>query len=371
MLYRDISADPAYSQMEASLRDWLLGCNPWGTSMIVGFPASGIAPRDPHSAFSHLHGYRIDGGLVDGPVAGSIFSGLLGIHLSKPDAFEAFQSGLAVYHDDWGDYSTNEPTMDGTASLTLPFALLEREGRSQRLLRPASIEHGGIVRMDTTSKTVYLMFSGHEFADGGDAIRNALREESVRASFFFTGDLYRNPSVAQLVRSLVHDGHYLGPHSDRHLLYASWTARDSLLVTREEFLEDLKANYEAMALHGITKERAPYFLPPFEWYNREVVRWCDSVGVTLVNFTPGMYTTADYTTADMSSRYGGTDWIRARLIVVVELGAAGLNGAMLLMHVGTDPRRTDKLYFRLKDLIRDLKSRGYGFAALPVRHALK
>ena len=30
----------------------------------------------------------------------------------------------AVYHDDVNDYSTNEPTMDGTASAILLFALL-------------------------------------------------------------------------------------------------------------------------------------------------------------------------------------------------------------------------------------------------------
>jgi len=30
-----------------------------------------------------------------------------------------------VYHDDYGDYSTNEPTMDGTASLIYLLASME------------------------------------------------------------------------------------------------------------------------------------------------------------------------------------------------------------------------------------------------------
>jgi len=37
-------------------------------------------------------------------------------------AGEAFQ-GQAVYHDDVQDYSSNEPTMDGTASAILLWAL--------------------------------------------------------------------------------------------------------------------------------------------------------------------------------------------------------------------------------------------------------
>jgi hypothetical protein len=44
---------------------------------------------------------------------------LLGIELLSPDEFAEFQSEYVVYHDDIGDYSTNEPTMDGTADAIL------------------------------------------------------------------------------------------------------------------------------------------------------------------------------------------------------------------------------------------------------------
>jgi hypothetical protein len=93
--------------------------------MVYGRPASGDSPTDPHSAFTHLKQYPIDGGLVDGPVSGSIFNNLIGIRLNDPDEYAPFQSPLAVYHDDYGDYSTNEPTMDGTASLIYLLAAQE------------------------------------------------------------------------------------------------------------------------------------------------------------------------------------------------------------------------------------------------------
>lgn len=125
MWYKQLSGDASFSELEQANFDWLLGANPWGTSMIYGLPSWGDTPTDPHSAFTHLGNYPIDGGLVDGPVYTSIYKNLIGIQLTKPDAYAEFQSDLAVYHDDYGDYSTNEPTMDGTASLVYLLAAYE------------------------------------------------------------------------------------------------------------------------------------------------------------------------------------------------------------------------------------------------------
>lgn len=115
--YRELSGDNSFIELEQACFDWLFGCNPWGTSMVYGLPSFGDTPTDPHSSFTYIGHFPIDGGLVDGPVYGSIYHHLLGIELHEPDEYAAFQSNLAVYHDDYGDYSTNEPTMDGTASL--------------------------------------------------------------------------------------------------------------------------------------------------------------------------------------------------------------------------------------------------------------
>lgn len=41
-----------------------------------------------------------------------------------------------------------------------------------------------------------------------------------------------------------------------------------------------------------------------------------------------------------------------------------LNGLILLMHIGTDERRTDKLYNRLDESITELKRRDYSFTLL-------
>jgi hypothetical protein len=125
--YRELTGDRSYEQLEQACFDWLFGCNPWGTSMVYGLPSWADTPVDPHSSLTFLNNYPIDGGLVDGPIYTKSYNRQLGLHLSKPDAYAAFQSDLAVYHDDYGDYSSNEPTMDGTATLIYLLAAKEAE----------------------------------------------------------------------------------------------------------------------------------------------------------------------------------------------------------------------------------------------------
>lgn len=169
-LYHEITGDDSFLEIETAMRDWLFGCNPWGTSMIVGYPSHGDTPADPHSAFTHLRQVPVTGGIVDGPIYHSIFSSLIGIYLANEDEYADFQSDYVVYHDDYADYSTNEPTMDGTASLTYYFGYL-----SARARQPEKVA-GGIVRGDASKKQLSLVFTGHEYADGANTIRKVLKK---------------------------------------------------------------------------------------------------------------------------------------------------------------------------------------------------
>jgi hypothetical protein len=125
LLYRRMTGDGRFREYEQAAIDWLFGANPWGVSMVVGYPNDGRWARDPHSVHAIRFGPMVLlGGLLDGPVYRSIYANLRGIHLVQPDEYERFNTGFIVYHDDVGDYSTNEPIMDGTASLIYLLAAL-------------------------------------------------------------------------------------------------------------------------------------------------------------------------------------------------------------------------------------------------------
>lgn len=218
--------------------------------------------------------------------------------------------------------------------------------------------YGAIIRGDTTSPRMAIVFTGHEFADGGSYIASTLKKRNLKASFFLTGDFYRNPDFQKLISRLRHDGHYLGAHSDAHLLYCDWNRRDSLLVTQEQFFADLTANYAAMLTFGIQAAYAPYFLPPYEWYNDTIAAWTRRQGLQLINFSPGTRSAADYTWPQLPN-YRSSRVILQSILDFERSSPAGLRGFILLLHIGTDPRRTDKFYRKLPALLRFLKAQGY------------
>ena len=134
-----------------------------------------------------------------------------------------------------------------------------------------------------------------------------------------------------------------------------------LLVSREEFKSDLIANYAELEKYGIQKADAPYFLPPYEWNNEIITQWADQMDIALINYTPGTLSHADYTTPDMKNYKSTEDILES---VLSFEGKKGLNGFMLLSHIGTESSRTDKFYSRLDELILTLKNKGYKFESL-------
>jgi peptidoglycan/xylan/chitin deacetylase (PgdA/CDA1 family) len=205
---------------------------------------------------------------------------------------------------------------------------------------------------------VALVFTGHEFGEGGHTILDELSKRGGRASFFLTGDFLVNPQFRTIVHRIAADGHYLGPHSDKHLLYCEWTAGKKTLVSKAAFTSDLRANVEKIARLGASRPR--YFLPPYEHFNQDVVRWSAELGLQLVNYTPGTRSSADYT-EDRSPSFVSSRAIFDSIVDRERVDPRGLNGFLLLLHVGAGPRRTDKFHARFGELLDALGRNGYRF----------
>lgn len=224
-----------------------------------------------------------------------------------------------------------------------------------------TVDHGGLVRGDSTKKEVALLFTADEWGQGLPHIRKTLKQQGIKASFFFTGRFYRNKLFRRGILQLANDGHYLGPHSHQHLLYCDWTVRDSLLVTRDSFEQDITPNIEAMRALRLPVYLPHFFVPPYEWWNDSIASWSRAKGLSLVSFTPGIRTNADYTWPAMGNAYKSTGWILQWLKESVETDSNKWNGAVILVHAGTDPRRKDKLYHSLPEIIRYLQQKGFRF----------
>ena len=222
---------------------------------------------------------------------------------------------------------------------------------------------GGVTRGDTSKKQLALIFTGGDFGEGTGHVLDTLAEHGVKASFFFTGDYLRKPGHADFLRRIIAEGHYLGPHSDAHPLYAPWEDRSKTLVTREFFREDLRKNIDDLRKLGALRDRSKpvYFIPPYEWYNEDQSRWSREMGLFLFNFTPGSGSNRDWAPEGHKS-FAPSRKIIDDILAYEQKDPHGLNGFLLLLHVGS--QRQDKTFLLLGELIGELKRRGYAFGTV-------
>ncbi|MBL8139631.1 MAG: polysaccharide deacetylase family protein [Acidobacteria bacterium] len=224
-------------------------------------------------------------------------------------------------------------------------------------------DDGAVIRGSRDARRLALVFTGHEFAEGMPTILDELRRVGARGSFFLTGDFVRTPAFVPDVRRAIADGHYVGPHSDRHLLYAGWDAPKPTLVSRAEFDRDVRDNLSALGAFGIDAARVTYWMPSYEWYNAEIVEWAADLGLTTVDFTRGTRANADYM-ADTDPKFVPSARIAESILDYERRDPDGLNGFILLMHVGAGPARREPLHLRLGGVLDELRRRGYRFVGI-------
>lgn len=261
--------------------------------------------------------------------------------------------------------SDAESALPALRSLPASMDELPRRSIARSIVRvQCEMRDGGILRGPKDERRLAFVFTGHEFAEGGDVILNELRKHGGKGSFFLTGDFLRNPEFATLVARIFDDGHYLGPHSDKHLLYCSWENPKNTLVTEEQFTSDLIANMRLIpAPTRATRRPGRYFLPAFEHFNGEIVDWTHRVRWTLINFTPGTRSNADYT-GEADKNFVSSQAIFESILKREREDPHGLNGFLLLLHVGSGPGRADKFHPRFGELLDTLAARGYRFVGV-------
>jgi peptidoglycan/xylan/chitin deacetylase (PgdA/CDA1 family)/HEAT repeat protein len=225
------------------------------------------------------------------------------------------------------------------------------------------VRDGGITRGPTDQKKIALLFAGHEYAEGGETIFNELARHKAQASFFITGDFLRRRDFNPLARRLYREGHYLGPHSDKHLLYCSAAEPAHTLVTRDQFNDDLRVNLSAVQSIGDSGPFPSYFLPPHERYNLEIAEWAAHYFYTTIGYTPGTRSTADCT-READPDFVSSQAIFDSIVAREQEDPHGLNGFLLLFHLGSGPARTDKFHARFGELLDYLTGKGYQFVAV-------
>lgn len=223
-------------------------------------------------------------------------------------------------------------------------------------------DHRGVmVRHNIDRPTIYLLFSADSMFEGAPTALKALDERGLKGNFFFTGNFLERPENAEIIRRVIAGGHYVGGHSNRHLLLADWEKCEPI-VPNDSLIADVDSNFNALKAFGVERDSCRWFMPPFEWIaTAQVPALQDSLGLKVINPTPGIQIFRDYTTPDMPEYHSSQQIIDQLFAFEKE---RGLNGAFLIIHLGTQDLRTDKLYDQMPMILDSLATMGYTFERL-------
>jgi peptidoglycan/xylan/chitin deacetylase (PgdA/CDA1 family) len=248
--------------------------------------------------------------------------------------------------------------------LVFLIAASARHAVAARSARDAVVhdKYGAIIRGDVNKKSLAVIFTGDEKGESTAPILDTLRDRKIRAGFFVTGNFARDAKLRPLLERAAREGHYLGPHSDSHPLYCDWDNRNKSLVTQKFFTSDLQKNIRGLReVAGSKSETPKLFVPPYEWFNADQVRWSNDMGITLFNFTPGSGSNRDY--APEGDRvFVPSQKIYDDILAREEKDPHGLNGFILLLHLGSG--RKDPFHAKLAPLCDELTKRGYKFVRI-------
>lgn len=106
------------------------------------------------------------------------------------------------------------------------------------------------------------------------------------------------------------------------------------------------------------REQPVLFIPPYEHYNRDQVRWSRELGITLFNLTPGCGSNRDYI-REGEPRFVSAQKLYDDILAYERKDPHGLNGFVLLLHLGSG--RKDPFHPMLGPLCDELLKRGYEF----------
>lgn len=137
-LYRQATGRGEYDRFASLQRNWVLGANPWGASLVIGVGST--FPNCPQHVVANLSGSLdgsppvLRGAVVNGPNDPGLFDDGLGEFFDTGrtcppaggDPYAAFTGRGSRFIDDVRAWQTVEPAIDFTATAALAFALIGR-----------------------------------------------------------------------------------------------------------------------------------------------------------------------------------------------------------------------------------------------------
>jgi len=213
---------------------------------------------------------------------------------------------------------------------------------------------------------ISLTFDGDSTDTDLPAILQVLARRRITATFFLTGEFMER--FPESVRAAVTDGHEVGSHLYRHVHLTTWEENrhhDTRPEITREYLHELLRKNEAVFRNVTGQPMARLWRAPFGETNPTINAWAAEIGYWHVTWTRNRkrdksMDSLDWVADPAEPRYLTAPQILERLLAFDGGTPGGANGAIILMHTGSQ-RRKERASTILDDLIAGMIRRGYQF----------
>jgi len=273
-----------------------------------------------------------------------------------PDETFSIQSAPATEHELSSNQARRRP--GGYAPPPLPSI-------------PASPRSGGgvpfIINNASTSINLFaLTFDGGSSANAADDILDTLASRGVKSTVFLTGAFIKR--YPKTVMRIAAEGHELGNHTMNHPHLTTYAENRTQAtrpgVSRSSFLSELTAPEHLLFEKTEGLRFAPLWRAPFGEYNQEICEWALSAGYIHIGWRQGgswrvNLDTNDWVANETSPAYKTPQEVFDKIVRIAST-PGGLNGGIILMHLGTErTQRSKQVHTILGKLIDTLRSMGY------------
>ncbi|MEJ2420547.1 MAG: polysaccharide deacetylase family protein, partial [Acidobacteriota bacterium] len=221
-----------------------------------------------------------------------------------------------------------------------------------------------LTRASLGRKVVLLTFDGGGNDNATTSILRTLKREHIHATMFLTGEYMRH--YPDLVRQIVAAGNTVGNHtfSHPHLTTYRFNGRQETLPgVSGPFVESQLKRADVLFKQLTGRNMAPYWRAPFGEYNRQILEWGALAGYRSVYWTEHL-DTLDWVADRKSPLFHTPENVLERLIGRSKRAPYGINGGVILMHLGTERNGSSRIDLILPSLIDRLKKEGYSFTTV-------
>ena len=224
-------------------------------------------------------------------------------------------------------------------------------------------------RGDPAVKKIALTFDAGSTNNAAEEILDTLKEYKLRCTIFLTGQFILH--YPETVKRMVAEGHEIGNHTWSHphlTTFAENNRHETLEVVTPEFIREELLSTEELFRSETKKSMVKLWRAPYGEHNMEIRQWAAELGYQQVGWTLGKdwensMDTLDWVADKNSSAYYSAEEILAKLVNFGNSDPRSANGAIILMHLGTQ-RKDDFPHKIIPELISRMHEKGYTFVTI-------